>query len=415
MANQQIQTHAISNGLTLIIEPMADVQSAAFSLLVPAGSNYDPPGQPGAAAILSDWIMRGAGSRDSRRLTNELDNLGLQRNEGVGNSHISFTGATLAESLPQALRIYADIVQTPHLPADQFEAARTGVEQSLRAIEDEPRQKVLIELRRRCYEAPWGIPSEGTLEGVEKLAPDVVRNHFARCSSPRDAILGIAGKVDVRAMIGLVEDLFGGWKDKPAPAVASGPRGPARDHISHDSTQTQIGIAYDSVAYRDPGYYAAWAAVSVLSGGMSSRLFTEVREKRGLCYSVFAMLNSLRDQGRVLCYAGTTVERAQETLDVTLAELIRLGQGIGQDELDRCKARAKSSLIMQQESSSARASSIARDWYHLGRVETLDEVREKIDALSIEALLAHLAEHPAKNFTILTLGPEPLEVNLGVS
>jgi predicted Zn-dependent peptidase len=415
MANQQIQTHAISNGLTLILEPMADVQSAAFSLLVPAGSNYDPPGQAGAASILSDWIMRGAGSRDSRQLTNELDNLGLQRNEGVGNSHISFTGATLAESLPQALRIYADIVQSPHLPVDQFEAARTGVEQSLRAIEDEPRQKVIIELRRRCYESPWGVPSEGTLEGVEKLTPAVVRNHFERCSSPRDAILGIAGKVDVRAMIGLVEDLFGGWKAKPAPNFDSGPRGPARDHIAHNSTQTQIGIAYDSVAYRDPGYYAAWAAVSVLSGGMSSRLFTEVREKRGLCYSVFAMLNSLRDQGRILCYAGTTVERAQETLDVTLAELIRLGKGIAHDELDRCKARAKSSLIMQQESSSARASSIARDWYHLGRVETLDEVREKIDALSVEALLTHLAEHPAKDFTILTLGPRPLEVNLGVS
>src|SRR5262249_35168652 len=101
--------------------------------------------------------------------------------------------------------------------------------------------------------------------------------------------------------------------------------------------------------------------------------------------------------------------------DVTLRELVRLGEGITEDELDRCKARAKSSLIMQQESSSARASSIARDWYHLGRIETLDEVREKIDALSVETLLHHVAAHPAGNFTILTLGPEPLEVNLGVS
>jgi predicted Zn-dependent peptidase len=415
MAHQQIQTHAISNGLTLIIEPMADVQSAAFSLLVPAGSNYDPPEKAGAAAVLADWIMRGAGKRDSRQLSNELDNLGLQRNEGVGNSHISFTGATIAESLPQALRIYADIVQSPHLPVDQFEAARTGIEQSLRAIEDEPRQKVMVELRRRCYESPWGIPSEGTLDGVEKLTPAVVRSHFERCAGPRDAILGIAGKVDVPAMKALVEDLFGGWKAKPALAFATGPRGLARDHIKHESTQTQIGIAYDSVPYRDAGYYAAWAAVSVLSGGMSSRLFTEVREKRGLCYSVFATLNSLRDQGRVLCYAGTTAERAQETLDVTLAELVRLRQGISDDELDRCKARAKSSLIMQQESSSARASAIARDWYHLGRIETLDEVRDKIESLTVEMLLEHIAEHPARDFTILTLGPEPLEVHLGVS
>src|SRR5262245_59988921 len=161
MAHQQIQTHAISNGLTLIIEPMADVQSAAFSLLIPAGSNYDPPGREGAASVLVDWIMRGAGERDSMQLTSALDNLGLQRNEGVGNSHLSFTGATLADSLPAALAVYADIVQRPRLPTEEFEAARVGVEQSLKAIEDEPRQKVMIELRRRCYEAPWGVPSEG--------------------------------------------------------------------------------------------------------------------------------------------------------------------------------------------------------------------------------------------------------------
>jgi predicted Zn-dependent peptidase len=273
----------------------------------------------------------------------------------------------------------------------------------------------MVELRRRCYEAPWGTPSEGTLEGVRSLAETDVRRLFERCASPRDAILGIAGKVDVPAAISLVEELFGGWKAKPAATYITGPRGAARDHIPHESTQTQIGIAYDSVPYNDPGYYAAWAAVSVLSGGMSSRLFTEVREKRGLCYSVFASLNSLRDQGRVLCYAGTTVERAQETLDVTLQELMRLEAGIEFDELERCKARAKSSLIMQQESSSSRASSIARDWYHLGRVTTLAEVRSRIEELTVPILLDHIHAHPARDFTILTLGPRPLEVHLGVS
>ncbi|MGQ0633143.1 MAG: M16 family metallopeptidase [Planctomycetaceae bacterium] len=415
MPEQLIETHAFENGLTLIIEPMRDVQSAAFSLLVPCGSNYDPPGREGAAAVLVDWMMRGAGPHDSRQLTSRLDHLGLQRNEGVGNSHLSFAGATVAENLGEALGLYADIVRNPHLPTDQFEAARAGVEQSLRAIEDEPRQKVLIELRRRAYDAPWGTPSEGTLEGLEAMEPGDARTLYERCAQPRDAILGIAGKVDVAEMIDLVSRHFGNWGVKPAASFATGPRGPKRDHIAHDSTQTQIGIAYESVPYRDPGYYAAWALVSVLSGGMSSRLFTEVREKRGLCYSVFASLNSLRDQGRVLCYAGTTAERAQETLDVTLHELMRLSQGISEDELDRCKARAKASLIMQQESSSSRAASIARDWYHLGRVTTLDEVRLRIEELTVPALLDHARRHPAADFTVLTLGPRALEVPVGVS
>ncbi len=413
--DQQIHAHTFPNGLTLLIEPMAEVQSAAFTLMVPAGSIYDPPGGEGCAAILSDWITRGAGPRDSMQLTNALDNLGVQRNEGAGSHHLSFSGATLAEHLPAALRLYADIVQRPHLPDDQFAAAQAGVEQTLHAIEDEPRQKVMLELRRRCYDAPWGLPSEGTLEGVAGLTPNVVRAHFERCSRPREAILGIAGHVEPRQLVELVGEIFGGWREAPEPTWKSGPRGPARDHIHHDSTQTQIGVAYDSVPYCDDGYYAAWAAVGVLSGGMSSRLFTEVRERRGLCYSVYASLNSLRDQGRVLCYAGTTVERAQETLDVTLAELMRLGDGIEESELDRCKARAKSSLIMQQESSSSRASSMARDWYHLGRVATLEEVRRKIEMLTVPILLDHIHAHPARDFTILTVGPEPLEVHLGVS
>jgi predicted Zn-dependent peptidase len=405
---QKIETHVFPNGLTLIVEPMDDVQSAAFSMLVPSGSVFDPPGQNGSASVLSDLITRGAGPRDSKALSAALDNLGVQHDESVGSVHLGFTGASLAENLAPALKIYGDVVLRPHLPADQFEAAREGVAQALTALEDEPRQKIMIELRRRCYSAPWGLPTEGDLSDLPALTADSVRAHYERCFRPNDAIL-VAGKVDFQEVRDLTKEVFGGWRSKPAPGFNAGPRGPARDHIEHESTQTHIGIAYDAVPYRDPDYYAAWAAVSVLSGGMSARLFTEVREKRGLCYSVQASLNSLKDDARVLCYAGTTSERAQKTLDVTVHELKRLGEGIEEEELARCKARAKTSLIMQQESSIARSSSIARDWYHLGRVTTLDEVRSKIDALTVASVLDYVHRHPAGNFTMLTIGPQPLE------
>ncbi|MCY2962459.1 MAG: pitrilysin family protein, partial [Planctomycetota bacterium] len=276
MPEQQIHTHVFPNGLTLLVEPMADVQSASFSLLVPCGSNYDPVHQEGSASILCDWILRGAGDNDSVELTNALDNLGLQRNEGVGNSHLSLAGATLAGNLPDALRLYADIVLRPHLPDDEFDASRLGVEQGLRALEDEPRQKVMVELRKRCFPAPWGIPTEGTLEGIAQLNPEIVRQQFERCNRPGATILGIAGNVNVSEIQELVGELFGGWSDQPATSWHDGPRGPHRDHIQQEATQTQIGIAYPSVTYNDPDYYAAWGVVNVLSGGMSSRLFTEV-------------------------------------------------------------------------------------------------------------------------------------------
>jgi predicted Zn-dependent peptidase len=185
--------------------------------------------------------------------------------------------------------------------------------------------------------------------------------------------------------------------------------------LPFESNQTQIGIAYPSVSYRDADYYQAAAAVGVLSGGMSSRLFTEVREKRGLCYSVYASHSTLLNRGSVFCYAGTSAERAQETLDVTLAEVIRLSEGIESAELERLKARIKSGQIMQQESSSARSGALARDWYYLDRVRTLDEVSAIVDALSRESINAYLAAHRPGDFTIVTLGPKPLEVPIGVS
>ncbi len=413
MIDQNIHSHVYDNGLTLLVESMSYVQSAAFTFLVPAGSIYDPPGRCGTATVLSELIVRGAGDRDTKQLSAALDSLGVQRHESPSSAHLGLTGATLSDNLPATLRIYGDIILRPHLPNDQFETARAGVAQSLQALEDEPRQKIFLELRRRCYDAPWGLPTEGTLECLQVMTADEVRGHYEHCFRPDKSILGVAGNVDFDQIKELVGEVFGGWQRLPEPGFEADPRGKQHDHIHHDSAQTHIGIAYEAVPYRHPDYYAAWAAVSVLSGGMSSRLFTEVRERRGLCYAISASLSSLKDEGRVLGYAGTTTERAQETLDVTLHELVRLGEADGDlsnDELERCKARAKSSLIMQQESTISRSSSITRDWYHLGRVTTLEEVRNRVEALTVEAVLSYVREYPARDFTVLTIGPQPLEV-----
>jgi len=410
---QTLHSHTFPNGLTLVVEPMPHVQSAAFSFLIPSGSIYDPADQNGSAAVLNDWITRGAGDKNSQQLASALDNLGVQHSENVSNAHLGFSGATLADHLSETLKIFGEIILKPHLTEQQFSPALKGVAQSLMAMEDEPKQKLIVELRRRCYQHPWGIPNYGTLAHLDNLSVESVTQQYTRCFHPNDSILGIAGNVDIDQLTEVVESIFGDWERSKVIDIKNGEKGPSHDHINHDSTQMQIGIAYDSVPYSDPDYYTAWAAVSILSGGMSSRLFTEVREKRGLCYAVSASLNSLKDQACVLCYAGTTVERAQETLDVTLKELQRLSVesgGVTQNELDRCKARAKSALIMQQESSMARASSLARDWYHLSRLTTLDEVHEKIDSLTIDDVAQFAQAHPAEKFTILTIGPEPLNL-----
>jgi predicted Zn-dependent peptidase len=407
---QAILSHRLDNGLVLLAEPMMSLESAAFTFLTPAGSVFDPDDRAGLGTLTNEMALRGSGSRDNRQFNDDLDNLGVERSEGVSELHTNYRGATLAKNLSAALGIYADLLRRPHLPADELEPSRLVALQELQSIDDEPSQKVMQELGRRHYHTPWGRPSQGDLAGLNAITLDDVGTHFARHYRPNGTILGVAGHIDWPRLKDQVAELFGDWKPVSEPALKQGPRGVKHEHLTHESNQTQIAIAYDAVPYNHADYFQVVGAVGVLSGGMSARLFTEVREKRGLCYTVYATTHSLKDRGSVLCYAGTSTERAQETLDVTLGELVRLAKGIEPEELARLKARVKSGLIMQQESSSARSGAIARDWYHLGRVRTLDEVGRLVDELTRDSISDYLAAHPPRDFTIVTLGPAPLTV-----
>jgi predicted Zn-dependent peptidase len=320
-------------------------------------------------------------------------------------------GATLARNLPAALDIYADILRRPHLPEDQIDAVKALAFQELQSIEDEPKQKVLIELRRRHYPAPLGQDRRGNREGIESLRVNVIRSHYQKLFQPRGSILSVAGNINWPKLRDQVGRLFGDWKGNEEPALELGTLMPPHEHIEKETTQTQIGIAYPSVPIGHDDYYAAQGAVNVLSGGMSARLFTEVREKRGLCYAVWASYQTFKDRASVVCYAGTTNERAQETLDVTLQELKRLQEGIEPEEVGRVQAGLKSSLIMQEESTSARAGTLASDWYFLGRVRGIDEIQSAIDSLTPETIVDHLRRCPPRDFTIVTLGPKPLNLS----
>ena len=412
---QSVLSQTLDNGLVLVAEPMGWLESAAFSLLLPAGCARDPGQSLGLANLTCEMVQRGCGPRDSRQFVEDLELLGADTSSSTGLEHVSFGGAMPAESLLATLAVYADVVRRPHLPEEQFDDARAYCLHEVRSVEDELAQKLMQQLRYNHFGDPLGRSSQGTLTSVANLDLDDVRKFVDVHYQPAGAILGVAGKFDWGELCRTVEALFGDWTPQPLPAVEakSGPRG--YQHLESPSVQTHIGISYDSVPYSDPDYFQERGAVGVLSDGMSSRLFTEVRENRGLCYTVYAACHPLKDRGSVLCYAGTTTARAQETLDVTISELERLAEGIRADELDRLKARIKRTIIMQQESSPARSGSIAADWYFLQRVRTLKELGTIIDGLTCDSINAYLAKQPRRNFNVVTLGEKELEMPVGVS
>ncbi len=406
---QTIESFQLPTGLSVVIESMPDVQSAAVTLLAPAGCTRDGQNKVGTAAILTEMFPRGAGGLSARDYCSRLDNLGLQRSVSVGTTHITFSAATTADRLCEAIPELGRMILQPHLDESEFAPARDLVEQSLMSMEDEPRQRLGKALRQHSYAAPWGNSAEGELNDLPNISISDVRQHFLNFVRPDQAILGIAGNVNAEQVREVISSTFSAWQPMAMSEIQGGSRPETRCHISHESAQTHIGLAWEAVPYRDEQYYEAWAAVSLLSGGMSSRLFTEVREKRGLCYAISASLNTLRDEGRVFAYAGTTNERAQETLDVTVAEILRLHEGISDEELQRSKARAKSALIMQQESTMARAASAARDIYHLGRVVSLDEIHDRINQLTVSKVRDFILANAPRSVVLVTLGPEPLD------
>lgn len=357
--------------------------------------------------------QRGCGDLDSRAFLEELDYLGVERGSSITTSHTSFSCAMPKEVLSRALELYSELVRRPHLPAKQLEDARQLGLQDLRALEDEPTHRCFSELKRFRFPLPYGRTAQGTQAGLDAIRIEHVRDFIASNYHPLGSILAIAGDFDWDQINADIDRYLSDWSGSATTSLPDLQARYGSRHTDHGSNQTHLALAYDCQPYESPSYYQARALVGVLSDGMSSRLFTEVREKRGLVYSVFATCISLAGQGSVLCYAGTTTNRAEETLQVLLATIQSLGAGITLDELDRLKNRIKSALVMEQESSAARSNQIASDWFHLGRVPTREEVCGEIDALTCASLLDHFRQHVPKNFSLVTVGSQSLELPNG--
>ena len=402
-----IRQYTLSNGMTLLVEEMPWLSSASFTFLVPFGSATEPSDYEGSSTVLNDWLYRGAGDYSSQQLSEALDDLGLRRGGGTSKEYTTLSGSLLASNINEALRLYADIIRRPHFKDSEFEPARNLAQQELASLGDNPTQQLFETLASKYFHSSHGKSTYGSVDSLGRLTPASVQSDYAKRVAPKGTILSIAGGVVYDQILKQVESLFGDWSGLgvalPDVLISKA----HQEHITQDTSQVQIGVAYEAIAPSALGWYENALAIGVLSGGMGARLFSEVREKRGLVYSVSAGSRTLKNFGYTLGYAGTTPERANETLTVLLSELRKISQGITLDELERSRTGLLSQLVMQGESSGARASAMARDVFLLGSPRPIDDIKKNLSELSLKNVNAFLSSyHP--NFTVLTLGSEPL-------
>ena len=396
--------------MTVIVEEMPWLDTVSLTMSLRAGVVFEPDGQQGGMAVLQDWLERGAGSLSSQDLANRFNDEGIRRSSGVGKERMNFSASMLADSLDTALSLYGAILQEPWLREEDLQLAKDVALQDIDALADEPVQRLFLLLGKRFFKGVYQYNAYGDKDHISSLGAGQLGSLYERCLSPEGMIVSVAGGVTATEVVAMVERHFGNWRGQTLEVPAVELQAPVYDHINEVTSQTQIALAFASEPPTGQAHYLYSLALNVLSGGMASRLFYEVREKRGLVYSVTAFARQLRDFGYTLAYAGTTPERAQETLDVLQAEIRKICAGVSQDELERARTGMLSQLVMQGESSSSRASRLAGDLYIHGRPRSLEEISEALDGVRLDELNGYLAALQLPPFTVLSLGPQALEV-----
>lgn len=407
----RIITRRLACGMPLIVEEMDGVRSVGFSWLLPGGTAYEPQARQGIATVTAEMLMRGAGDLNSRQHADALDRLGAGRSTDVGSYHVRIAATMLGERLTSALPLLVDMVRRPRMDPESFEASRDLALQSLESLKDDPRERAVIAARRRHHPPPMDRSAVGTEEGLTALTPADVSAYWASVARPGGAIMAIAGAVKTDEIASRLDALLEGWSGEE-PRFSRGavpPRG--YGHESDQTNQVQVLLIHDAPPEPHPDSMLEKVVTSVLSGGMSGRLFTEVREKRGLCYSVSAGYASGKEFGTVMAYVGTTPERAQLSLDVLAEQLEHINTPAGAvtgGELARAKVGMKSSIVFSGESTAGRAGALGYDMHRLGRARSLSEIESEVERVTLERVNTYLARRSLGTVTIQTLGPAPL-------
>lgn len=416
MAHDLLRWYTLSSGARLVVECMPSTRSCAAVWMLPVGTAGDPEGAAGEgeATVLSELILRGAGGMTSRQLSDAFDAMGAQRHGSAAVHHTMLSTLCMGDRIAEAMRLLSLVVREPNLDGESLESVRAIALQALNGLEDEPQHLAGVRLREFAMPAPFHRSGYGTVAGLESLNQESIRKAWTRRATPGGTIIGIAGNIEPDRARDMMEGLLQGWTgtSKEVQQTRPAPRGEHR--ITLETQQTHLAIGLDAPPDRDRDAYAHRVAVRILGGATSSRLFTEVREKRGLCYSVGASSALGRDRGLVQIYAGSTHERAPQTFECIMNELRRFEQGITADEFADALVGAKAGLVMSGESSSARAAMIASQLWRLGHAMNLAESAAEFDRLNLADVNAYIARDMSAewraNMTLVSVAPEPAAV-----
>jgi predicted Zn-dependent peptidase len=406
-----VEVTRLPSGLVVITDAMAHLQTASLGVWVTCGSRHEAADEHGISHFLEHMAFKGTARRTARQIAEEIEAVGGDLNAGTGVEMTAYYARVLKADIGLGLDVLSDILSHPSFDPDEITREKNVIVQEIGAVEDTPDDLVFEHLQSTAFAGqPVGRSILGTKATVRSFDARRLRAYLARNYRAPGMVVAAAGAVRHEDVVGEAERRFGGFvgpsANAPEPARFCG----GSFVEKQDLEQVHIALALEGVAQRDPAIYSLQVFTNVLGGGMSSRLFQEVRELRGLCYSIYAFHAPYLDTGMFGLYAGTDAIDAPELMRVVVDQIVDASGTITEAEVARAKAQMKASLLMALESSGARAEQLARQMIVYGRPVPIEEIVAKVDAVTVEstraagrALIARA--RPA----VAALGPAGLE------
>lgn len=381
-----VQKKEMRNGLVMASEAMPHLRSVSLGVWVKCGSRFERSLKCGISHFIEHLLFKGTKTRSAARIAQTIDAVGGQLNAFTEKEYVGFYAKVLDSHLPLAFDLVSDIVLNPSFPAVELERERNVIFEEINMVEDSP-QELIFDLYQEHFwkDHPLGAPISGTKKSVAGISRSDVREFFRGNYTAANMVVAVAGNVRHREVHKLAERYFSSLQ----PGIVNDPGPPPRVYagrlVRHKAhlEQTHVCLATPAPAVASEQRYAAHLLCNILGGGMSSRLFQNIREKRGLVYSIYSMLNLYHDAGALVVYAGAAPEKASAVVELTLKELRKMReQLIPAEELQRAKENIKGSVMLGLESSSSRMSNLAQQIIYYGRFYELEEILKAVERVS---------------------------------
>jgi predicted Zn-dependent peptidase len=396
----------LPSGLRVATDTMDSVESVSLGAWVGVGARHEPAEVNGVAHMLEHMAFKGTERRSAKAIAEEIEAVGGHLNAYTSRESTAYYAKILSADVPLAFDILADILQHSTFAAEELERERQVILQEIGQADDTPDDIVFDRFQAAAFpDQSVGRPVLGSAEIVASLSREAVRSYMRGNYGPQSMVVAAAGRVEHSAAVDEARRRFGDLADvRPKrPEAARYVGGDERE--VRDLEQVHLVLGFPGFSYHDPDYYALQVFSALFGGGMSSRLFQEVREKRGLVYSIYSFGSALNDGGIFGIYAGTGEAQVADLIPVIAEQMKGVADDLEESELARARAQLQAGLLMSRESTSARAEQLANQLLIFGRPQTVEELVGKVDAVDAEAIRRVVRRLGSARPTVAAIGP----------